>query len=85
MFQAARELILRESSDETSEPMLDSTEPSVIYLAVIINGNGIKCRALLNTGSGSSYASEPIIDPLKINPTRKEYKTIAALINSTTK
>ena len=36
-------------------------------------------------GSGSSYASEAIIHLLKINPIRKEYKTIETLTNSTTK
>ena len=32
-----------------------------------------------------SYASETIIDLLKINPIRKEYKTIETLTNATTK
>ena len=59
--------------------MLASTESSVIYPVAIIKVNGIKCRALLDTGSGSSYASEAIIDFLKINLIRKEYKTIETL------
>ena len=45
----------------------------------IIKVNGIKCRALLDTGSGSSYASEATIDLNKINLIRKEYKTIEIL------
>ena len=45
--------------------MLASTESSVIYPVAIIKGNCIKCRALLDTGSGNSYASEAIIDLLK--------------------
>ena len=56
--------------------MLTSTESSVIYPVAIINVNGIKCRVLLDTGSGSSYASEVVIDRLKINPIRKEHKNI---------
>ena len=40
--------------------MLASTESSVIYPMTIIEVNGIKCPALLGTGSGSSYASEAI-------------------------
>ena len=71
-------------SDETSELVLASAESSVIYPVVIIIVNSIKCRALLETGSGSFYASEAIIDLLKINPIRKEYRTIET-INSTTK
>ena len=33
----------------------------------------------------NSYSSEAIFDLLKINPIRKEYKTIATLTNATTK
>ena len=65
--------------------MLTSTESSVIYPVAIINVNGIKCRVLLDTGSGSSYASEVVIERLKINPIRKEHKNIETLSNATTK
>ena len=64
--------------------MLVATEANVTYPVAIIKVNGVKCRALLDTGSGSSYISESFID-LKINPVRKEYKTIETLTNSTTK
>ena len=59
--------------------MLASTESSVTYPVAIIKVNGIKCRVLLDTGSASSYASEVIIDLLKINPIKKIYKTIETL------
>ena len=72
-------------ADSKSEPMLVTTETNVTYPVVIIKVNGVKCRALLDTGSGSSYISESFIDLLKINPVRKEYKTIETLTNSTTK
>ena len=52
--------VCEKHSDETSELMLASTESSVIYPVTIIKVNGIKCPALLGTGSGSSYASEAI-------------------------
>ena len=68
-----------------SEPMLVTTETNVTYPVAIIKVNGVKCRALLDTGSGSSYISESFIDLLKINPVRNEYKTIETLTNSTTK
>ena len=71
-------------ADSKSEPMLVTTEANVTYPVAIIKVNGVKCRALLDTGSGSSYISESFID-LKINPVRKEYKTIETLTNSTTK
>ena len=56
--------------------MLESTESSVIYLVAVIKVKSIKYRALLDTVSGSSYASEAIIDLLRINPIRKENNTI---------
>ena len=56
--------------------MLESTESSVIYPVAVIKVKGIKYRALLDTVSGSSYASEAIIDLLRINPIRKENNTI---------
>ena len=65
--------------------MLVTTETNVTYPVAIIKVNGVKCRALLDTGSGSSYISESFIDLLKINPVRNEYKTIETLTNSTTK
>ena len=65
--------------------MLVITETNVTYPVAIIRVNGVKCRALLDTGSDSSYISESFIDLLKINPVRNEYKTIETLTNSTTK
>ena len=62
-----------------------TAETNVTYPVAIIKVNGVKCRALLDTGSGSSYISESFINVLKINPIRKEHKTIETLTNSTTK
>ena len=65
--------------------MLVATEANVTYPVAIIKVNGVKCRALLDTGSGSSYISQSFMDLHKINPVRKEYKTIKTITNSTTK
>ena len=65
--------------------MLVTTETNVTYPVAIIKVNGVKCRALLDKGSGSSYISESFIDLLKVNPVRKKYKIIETLTNSTTK
>ena len=61
-------------ADSKSEPMLVTTKANKTYPVAIIKVNGVKCRALLDTGSGSSYISESFIDLLKINPVRKEQK-----------
>ena len=51
----------------------------------MINVKGIKYCDHLDTGCGSSYASEAIINLLKINLIRKEYNTIETLTNDTTR
>ena len=53
-------------ADSKSELMLVTTEANVTYPVAIIKINGVKCRALLDTGSGSSSMSESFIDRLKI-------------------
>ena len=72
-------------ADCKSEPMLVTTETNATYPVAIIKVNGVKCRALLDTGSSSSYISESFIDLLKINPVRREYKTTETLANSISK
>ena len=77
--------ICGKSFSTSTEPLLTTTENDVIYPVAIVKVNGVKCRALLDTGSGSSYASKGLLDYLKINPTRREIKTIETLANLTTK
>ena len=69
----------------STEPLLTTTKNNDIYPVPIVKVNGVKCRALLDTGSGSFYASEGLLDYLEINPTRKEIKTIESLTNLATK
>ena len=69
----------------STEPILTTTKNHVIYSVAIVKVNGVKCRVLLDTGSGSSYTSDGLLDYLKINPTRKEIKTIETFTNLTTK
>ena len=69
----------------STEPLLTTTKNNDIYPVPIVKVNGVKCRALLDTSSGSFYASEGLLDYLEINPTRKEIKTIETLTNLATK
>lgn len=57
----------------------------VIYPVVVVEVNGIKCRALLDTGAGSSYASSAILDHLGIRPLRQEFKRIEMMLGSVNK
>ena len=53
----------------TGQMMVASVKGEVIYPVVVVLVDGIKVGALLDTGSGSSYASAALIDWLSKRPT----------------
>ena len=53
------------------------------YPIVVVDVDGIRCRALLDTGAGSSYATAALISKLNRKPDRREYKTIEMKMTST--
>ena len=57
----------------------------VTYPVVVVKVNGVLCRALLDTGAGSSYASTTLLQELQITHKRKETKTIEMMLHTTTK
>ena len=61
-----------------------SNDDQVIYPVVIIDVDGVKCRALLDTGAGSSYASAKLLERLQKKPTETKFKKIEMLLGSTT-
>ena len=68
-----------------SNPMMAATEGSVIYPVVVVNVNNILCRALLDTGAGSSYASSALLGKLNLRPIWREAKRIEMMMHSTTR
>ena len=58
---------------------------TVIYPVVIVEVQGVKCRALLDTGAGSSYASAALIDHLKVRPHQREVREIEMMMGVVTK
>ena len=54
----------------------------VTYPAVVIEVEGVKCRALIDTEAGSSYVSSKLISRLNKKPIRKESKRIETLMHS---
>ena len=67
----------------TTEQMLVATgDSAVTYPVVVVNVEGIKCRALLDTGAGSSYASAALLDRLRKRPIRKELRRIEMMVQS---
>ena len=59
-------------------------ESEVIYPVVLLEVDGIKTRALLDTGAGSSYASARLINALHKQPTETKTKRIEMMLGSTT-
>lgn len=59
--------------------------PTVIYPVVVVEVLGVKCRALLDTGSGSSYASAALLDRLKIRPHQREVRQVEMMMGVVTK
>ena len=58
---------------------------AVTYPVVVVEVNGVKCRALLDTGAGSSYASAALLALLRVCPLRKEFKRIEMMLGATNK
>ena len=58
--------------------LCDKTE--VVYPVVLVNVNGIKTRALLDTGAGSSYASAKLINALHMKPAETQPKQIEVML-----
>ena len=70
--------------DRDSQQMLLATgEGAVICPIVVVDVDGIKCRALLETCAGGSYASEALIKRLGKQPSRIEHKRIDMMMCST--
>ena len=66
--------------------MLTATgEGTVTYPAAVVIVNGIKCRALLDTGAGSCYVSETVIRHLGKKPARREHRRIDMKMDSSKK
>ena len=70
--------------DKNSTQLLLATgKGAVVYPVVIIEIEGVKCRALLDTGAGSTYASATLIDILNRKPDRTKKKRIEMMMATT--
>ena len=64
--------------------MTTGTSGEGIFPVVVIKVNGITCRALIDSGAGSSYASANLISTLKIKPSEIMRQQIDMLMTSRT-
>ena len=72
---------VKQSNSHSQGQILTATnEKKVVHPVVIINIEGIKCRALLDTGSSSSYVSSTVVNMIKKKPLRQEIKTIEMML-----
>ena len=55
-----------------------------IFPVVVVKVNGITCRALINSGAGSSYASAKLIKMLNIKPSEIKRQRIDMLMSTRT-
>ena len=66
-----------------SEPGMTTTNiNNVIHPVIVIKVEGVKCRALLDTGSSSNYISSTLLGLIKKNPVRQEHKSIETLLGT---
>ena len=65
-------------------PALQRDKLEVVYPVVLVKVNGIKTRALLDTGAGSSYASAQLINALHIKPAEIQTQRIEMMLGSMT-
>eukprot|EP00112_Aurelia_sp_Birch-Aquarium-sp1_P001131 Seg1117.2 transcript_id=Seg1117.2/GoldUCD/mRNA.D3Y31 product="hypothetical protein" protein_id=Seg1117.2/GoldUCD/D3Y31 len=69
----------QEAAEQT---MMTSEIHPVTYPVVVVKVNGVKCRALLDTGAGSSYASATLINKLDISASRTENRKIEMMMHT---
>ena len=74
--------------DRLGDQLMTATlvgKSAVIYPVVVVEVKGVKCRALLDTGAGSSYASAALIDRLSLRPHQREVRQIEMMLGAVTK
>ena len=73
-----------DKSQDNEKLMTDGVSGDGIFPVVVVKINGFKCRALIDSGAGSSYVSAKLIETLKIKPSETKRQRIDMLINSKT-
>ena len=62
--------------------MTTTEESEGVFPVVVVEVNGIRCRALIDSGAGSSYVSAKLIELLQVKPAMIQTKTIEMLMSS---
>ena len=75
----------QKNKKENKVPMMSVNENSVTYPILVVNINGVMCRALVDTGAGSSYISAGLINHLNLRAKRHENREIEMLLHTANK
>ena len=80
LWKTTSHLDLRKDTNQSQSPTNQSSES--VLPVIIIKVNGVKCRALIDTGSGSSYISAKLVDILKAKPVATPFTQVEMLMSS---
>ncbi len=58
---------------------------TIVHPVVIVDVEGVMCRALLDTGAGSSYASAALLDKLPKRESKRETRKVEIMLGTTTR
>jgi len=58
---------------------------AVTHPVVVVKVQGVKCRALLDTAAGTSYASAALLNLLQVRPYQREVRQIEMMLGAVTK
>ena len=75
-------------AETTADNSLKTTTESkgpVVYPVVLVEVEGVSCRALLDTGAGSSYASAALLNKLPKRNHREEVRRVDMMLGSVTR
>ena len=71
--------------DKTTTTLLTTSSCSVTHPVVLIEIEGVKCRDLIDTEAGASYASSTLINHINKKPIRTKTKKIETLMSTNTR
>ena len=65
---------------KSEKALTTNQSPEGVFSVVIIKVNDVKCRALIDSGSGSSYISAKLVNMLKAKPVETQTKQVEMLV-----
>ncbi|XP_065058645.1 uncharacterized protein LOC135686359 [Rhopilema esculentum] len=68
--------------EKQGDVLLVTGEQGVVHPVVIVKVEGVLCRALLDTGAGSSYVSSQLIEKVAKQPIKREQRQIDMMMST---